>query len=42
MIDGGDEGAEVGEECRIYRIAVRRRVMYIELNSIMNDRWFVC
>ena len=28
VIDGGDEGAEVGEECRIYRIAVRRSIVY--------------
>ena len=42
MIERGDEEAEAGEECRICRIAVRRRVMYIELISAMNDRWFVC
>ena len=39
MIERGDEEAEAGEECRI---AVRRRVLYIEMNSVMNDRWFVC
>ena len=31
VIERGDEEAEAGEECRIGRIAVRRRVMYIEL-----------
>ena len=31
VIEQGDEEAEAGEECRICRIAVRRRVMYIEL-----------
>ena len=31
VIKRGDEEAEVGEECRICRIAMRRRVMYIEL-----------
>ena len=29
VIKRGDEEAEVGEECRICRIAMRRRVMYI-------------
>ena len=42
VIERGDEEAEVGEECRICRIAVRRRVVYIELISEMNNRWFVC
>ncbi len=42
MIERGDEEAEAGEECRICRITVRKRVMHIELISIMNDRWFVC
>ena len=42
MIERGDEEAEAGEECRICRIAVRRRVMYIEMNSVMNNRWLVC
>ena len=42
MIKQGDEEAKAGEECRICRMAVRRRVMYIELISAMNDRWFVC
>ena len=42
VIERGDEEAEAGEECRICRIAVRRMVMYIEMNSAMNDRWFVC
>ena len=41
-IERGDDEAEAGEECRIYRIAVRRTVMRIGLNSVMNDRWFVC
>ena len=27
-IEGGDEEAEVGEECRICRIAVRRSIAY--------------
>ena len=31
MIERGDEETEAGEECRICRIVVRRRVMYIEL-----------
>ena len=42
VIDGGDEGAEAGEECRICRIVVRRRVVYIELVVMTNYRWFVC
>ena len=42
MIERGDEEAKGGEECRICRIAVRRRVVYIELISVVNDRWFVC
>ena len=42
VIERGDEEVEGGEECRICRIAVRRRVVYIELNSVMNDRWLVC
>ena len=42
MIKQGDEEAETGEECRICRIAVRRMVMYIEMNSVMNNRWLVC
>ena len=42
MIERCDEEAEAGEECRICRIAVRRRVVYIELISEMNNRWFVC
>ena len=42
VMERGDEEAEAGEECRICRIAVRRMVMYIELISAMNDRWFVC
>ena len=42
VIERGDEEAEAGEECRICRIAVRRMVVYIELISVMNDRWFVC
>ena len=42
MIERGDEEAEGGEECRICRIAVSRRVVYIKLISAMNDRWFVC
>ena len=29
VIERGNEEAEAGEECRICRIAVRRRVMYI-------------
>ena len=41
-IERGDEQVKAGEECRICRIAVRRRVVYIELISVMNDRWFVC
>ena len=41
-IEGGDEEAEAGEECRSCRIAMGRMVMYIELNSAMNNRWFVC
>ena len=41
-IERGDEEAEAGEECRICRIAVRRMVMYIEMNSVMNNRWLVC
>ena len=28
VIDGGDEEAEAGEECRICRIAVRRSIAY--------------
>ena len=42
MIERGDEEVKAGEECRIGRIAVRRMVLYIELISVMNDRWFVC
>ena len=42
MIERGDEEVEAGEECRICRIAVKRRVVHIELISAMNDRWFVC
>ena len=42
MIKQGDEEAETGEECRSCRIAVRRRVMYIELVVTTNYRWFVC
>ena len=42
MIERGDEEAEAGEECRICRIAVRRRVVYIELAVRTNYRWFVC
>ena len=42
VIERGDEEAEAGEECRICRIAVRRMVMYIEMNSVMNNRWLVC
>ena len=42
VIERGDEEAEDGEECRSCRIAVRRRVMYIELISIMNGRRLVC
>ena len=38
VIEGGDEEAEAGEECRICRIAVRRSIMCIELISVMNDR----
>ena len=42
MIERGDEEAEGGIECRICRIALRRRVVYIELISAMNDRRLVC
>ena len=42
MIERGDEEAKAGEESRICRIAMGRMVMYIELNSAMNDRWLVC
>ena len=42
VIERGDEEAEAGEECRICRIAVRRRFMYIELDVTTNYRWFVC
>ena len=42
MIKQGDEEAKAGEECRICRIVVRRRVMYIELVVMTNYRWFVC
>ena len=45
MIERGDEEAEAGEECRICRIcrmAVRRRVVYIELVVTTNYRWLVC
>ena len=42
VIERGDEEAEAGEECRICRIAVSRRVMYIELVVTTNYRWFVC
>ena len=42
MIERCDEEAEAGEECRICRMAVRRRVVHIELISEMNNRWFVC
>ena len=31
VIERGNEEAEAGAECRICRIVVRRRVMYIEL-----------
>ena len=41
-MERGDEEAEVGEECRICRIAVRRMVVYIELVVTTNYRWFVC
>ena len=41
-MERGDEEAEAGEECRICRIAVRRSIVYIELISVMNDRWLVC
>ena len=42
MIERGDEEAEAGEECRICRIAVRRRVAHIELVMMTNYRWLVC
>ena len=42
VIKRGDEEAEAGEECRIGRIAVRRRVVYIELVMTTNHRWLVC
>ena len=42
MIEKGDEEAEAGEESRICRIVVRRRVMHIELVITTNYRWFVC
>ncbi len=42
MIERGDEEAEAGEECRICRIVVRRRVVYIEFVVMTNYRWFVC
>ena len=42
MIEWGSKHIEAGEESRICRIAVRRRVMYIEMNSVMNNRWLVC
>ena len=42
MIERGNEEAEAGEECRIGSIAVRRRVVYIELVVTTNYRWFVC
>ena len=42
VIERGNEEAEAGAECRICRIAVRRMVMYIEMNSVMNNRWLVC
>ena len=42
VIEGGDEEAKAGEECRIYRVSVRRRVVYIELVVMTNYRWFVC
>ena len=42
MIERGDEEAEAGEECRICRIAVRRRVVYIELVVTTYYRWLVC
>ena len=31
VMEQGDKEVEAGEECRICRIVVRRRVMYIEL-----------
>ena len=37
-IERGDEEAEAGEECRICRIAVRRKVMHIELIVTTNYR----
>ena len=42
VIEQGDEEAEGGEECRICRIAVGKRVMHIELVVTTNYRWFVC
>ena len=42
VIEGGDEEAKAGEECRIYRVSVRRMVVYIGLDVTTNYRWFVC
>ena len=42
MIERGDEEAEAGEESRICRIVVRRRVVYIGLDVTTNYRWIVC
>ena len=41
-MERGDEEAEAGEECRICRIAVRRRGVHVELVVTTNYRWFVC
>ena len=41
-MERGDEEAEAGEECRICRIAVRRRVVHVELVVTTNYRWLVC
>ena len=42
MIEWGSKHIEAGEECRICRIAVRRRVVHIELVVTTNYRWLVC
>ena len=42
VIERGDEEAKAGEESRIGRIAVRRRVMHMELVVTTKCRWLVC